>query len=158
MVCQADMAASGRNPMRRFETIFATSRNIGGFFSVDRVSGGLFENHVLGLVRLDEVPVVVDAQTGTIGNGYATARRLIGIAAGVDRGNDIGHAGPHQCHLIHVGVPDRGHAEPVRGATGVDLEVEAKSLTEMRDLHDAGDAHIVLGIRVDHVAAAVDHE
>ena len=44
------------------------------------------------------------------------------------------------------------------GSAGVHLQVEAERLAEVGDLHDAGDAQVILGVGMDHVAAAGHQE
>ena len=41
---------------------------------------------------------------------------------------------------------------------GVELDVQPERLAEVGDLHRAGDAHVVFGVGVDHVAAAGEQE
>lgn len=123
---------------------------------------GSFECLGCGLVSVDEIPIVGDAEAGALGDGDLAiggeVLGMIGVTAGVDGGGDVGHVGAHEGHFVHVGVADGGDAGAVGGAAGVELEVEAEGFAEVGDFHDAGDAHVVFGVGVDHVAAALEEE
>ena len=88
----------------------------------------------------------------------ADAVELVAVAALVHGRNGIGRVGTDQRHLVVVAVAHGGHAMAMRGTAGVDLDVDAKGLGEVRDLHRTGDAHVVLRIRAQKVGAALNQE
>lgn len=111
---------------------------------------------------VDEVPIVGDAEAEAGGDGDLAiggeVLGMVGVAAGVDGGDDVGHVGAHEGHFVHVGVANGADAGAVGGATGVKLKVEAEGFAEVGNFHNAGDAHVVFGIGVDHVATTLEEE
>src|SRR3954467_13478469 len=89
-------------------------------------------------MTLDEVPVVLDTESRPIRNRKAAVTadciELIAVPIRLAGRHRIGTFRPHQSQAAIIGVADCRHAMPVNRTGRMDLHVETRCVSEMRDV------------------------
>src|SRR6266702_8561977 len=110
----------------------------------------LLVHHFVELVGVDPVPIYGRAQARAGGEGDVAVGvdgfELVRVVAGVDRGFGGLDVGVDQAKLVVVRVANGGHAVAVGGPGRVDRDVQAEAFGRVRNLHQASDAAIVVGV------------
>ena len=78
---------------------------------------------------------------------------LVRVIACVHRRFGVFHTRVDQTQLVIVGVANRGHAMTVGWPGRMDLHVQSEALSRVRDLHQPGDAAVVIRIRAHEIGA-----